>query len=115
MDSDARRRLHEAADIIRRRAERLSSWSTRIPASLEVSDEDYAVKIRANPDVAPHARAFELGERHPLNYPNQRRANRWGNTPHRPFLELAVDQEEGRAVEKVAMVVEDWTRRLGYK
>lgn len=109
------KRLREAADIVKRSAARHASWSRRIPASLEVTEEDYAVVIRANPAVAPQARAFELGARHPLNYPNQRRHNRWGNTPHRPFFAEAVDDTDDEVVTRCAMVVDDWTRKLGYE
>lgn len=118
MDSDTSKRLHEAAEVIKDRAAELASWSRRIPRSLEISEEEYAVVIRANPAVAPQARAFELGKRHPLNYPSQeesRKGKPWAPTPHRPFLENAVDQTSDRAAQKVAMVIEDWTRKLGYK
>lgn len=112
MDSDAAKRLHQAGEIIQERAAKIASWSTRIPASLEITEEEYAVVITANPEVAPDARAYELGLRHPLNFPGQ---DAWGNTPYRPFLEPAVDQTSDKAAEKCAMVIEDWTQKLGYK
>lgn len=112
-DSDLSFRLKQAGDVIKRRAAEISStWSARVPASLETIVEDEAVVVRANPEIAPQARAFEMGLRHPLNYPNQRS---WGRTPHRPFLEPAVDEQADNAVQKVSMVVEDWTRKLGFK
>lgn len=115
MDSDAAARLHQAAEIIKARAAVLSAWSSRIPQSLEISEEDYAVVITANPEIAPDARAYELGIRHRLNYPNQERGGHFGKTPRRPFLEPAVDQTADQAAEKCALVVSDWCQKLGYK
>lgn len=115
MDSDAEARLKQAAGIIRDRAKELSSWSVQIPASLEISIEGDSAVLRANPQIAPQARAFELGLRHPLNYENQQRNSRFGRTPHRPFLEPAVDQTADKAAERCAEVITDWTRKLGYK
>jgi hypothetical protein len=115
VDDDARTRLHEAATLIRDAAARISgAWSARVPASLEISDEDYAVLLRANPGIAPQARAFELGIRHPLWATGGRSGWKWGPTPHRPFLELAVDEQGDAAVHKVALVVDDWCHKLGY-
>lgn len=113
-DENVRRRLREAADIIRDRAKQEASWSRRIPESLEITDEDDAVIIRANPAIAPQARAFELGIRHPLNYPNQQRRRSFARTPHRPFLEKAVDATSDRAAQKAAMVIDDWCLGHGY-
>lgn len=118
MDSDAADRLREAAKIIRDKAAELASWSARIPASLEISEDDYSVTIRANPEIAPQARAFEIPVRHPLNYPAQRdskKGHAWARTPHRSFLEKAVDETSDDVVQKCAQVVDDWTYKLGYK
>lgn len=112
MDSDAAKRLNEAAKIIKDRAAILSAWSSRIPESLDISEEEYAVVITANHEIAPSARAYELGIRHPLN---EKRNERWGKTPRRPFLEPAVDQTADKAAEKCAMVVDDWMIKLGGK
>lgn len=117
MDEDARKRLREAGQIIKDKAHEIASATTnsvRIPASLEMTEDEYAVIIRANPEIAPQARAFELPVRHPLWATGGRSGWKWGPTPHRPFLEPAVDQTADKAAEKCAMVIEDWTEKLGY-
>lgn len=113
MDDDLARRLENCGDLIKERASTNAMWSRRIPASLKVDVEDDAVTVSADPSIAPQARAFEQGLRHPLNYPTQH-GDSWGNTPHRPFLEDALRDQTNVCVEELANVITDWTMQMGW-
>lgn len=90
-----------------------SSWSSRVPQSLQVKVEDDSVTVTANQSIAPQARAFELGIRHPLNYPNQH--GQYASTPHRPFLEDALAERTDIATNTIADVVFDWAQERGWR
>lgn len=107
-------RLEEAGDLIKRSAQAhaLAQGLHRAAASLEIGVSGDAVTVTANPGIAPMARAFELGLRHPLNYPHQ---NGWGNTPHRPFLAPAAVDELGACAEAISEVVIDYGKIAGFE
>lgn len=112
MASDAfQTRLKEAAEDLRANAAGRASWSARIPASLEITIDGYTATVRANPAVAPQARAYELDLRHPLNYPHQ---YGWGNTPNRPFLAPAAVATADEAAVTISDAVDDIAISVGF-
>lgn len=112
-DSDIQAALKKAAGKIQDRAQTLSGWSTHIPPSINVRSDGDDVLVYSR---LGQAIAFELGHRHPLNWPSQRpEGSHWGNTPRRPFLEPATRQQNNVVVQELSNVVVNWAQKLGYK
>lgn len=107
-DADLAARMKRAAQLVKENAASRASWSSRIPASLRlVAVGDDAIYVQTTEAIAPDAPAYELGKRHPLNWPNQKQ---WGPTPHRPFLAPAAEATANAVAEEIANVVDDYCK-----
>lgn len=121
MDDVVRKRLEEAAKQVKTRAEEIAHPGPGgVPdPNLQIEFDQFGARIITYNNAA---RAYELGIRHPLNYPNQRRnlnllgttGREWGDTPHRPFLSRAAEETQDIVTETLAKVVEDYARGADY-
>lgn len=94
-----------------------SSWSSRIPHSLELrvsfSARRPGVSVRARLDIAPHARAYEGMVRDYFRHPVFGRMNQWVFEAARPFLLPAVREGQHFVIDAATEAVNEVSRRVG--
>lgn len=100
------------------RAARLYSavWSRRMPRATHVVVQGNNVSVQTESRIAPQARPFQAGIRHPLNYPSQTAgAERlWAPTPKRPYMTWAWRDTRIDMEKQMAKWAEDLAReKLG--
>jgi hypothetical protein len=108
-------RLRKAAVPVRDEAKHLSSWSSRIPASIRLQGGMSRITVAAGNAAAPHAKIFELGGRHPVYGHGPRSEWTWVRQSPRPYLRPAVDVKQEEMLAIFAGVVDDWCKQLGYR
>jgi hypothetical protein len=109
--------IEAGAYITARVARRYSHiWSARIPRATSVIIENNQVTVQTKSAIAPQARAFQGGIRHPLNYPTQTAGNKkhWAPTPKRPYMSWAWQDTRVDMEKQMAKWAEDLAReKLG--
>jgi hypothetical protein len=109
-------------DYIRKGAEKVADaarssagrWSRRIPAATDVEYDNTSVSVVTRGDMAPQARAFEEGIRHPLNYPNQRKHDYFARTPKRAYMYKAWVKTQDYMEDQMVQYVDDLAKeKLG--
>lgn len=112
------KRLKDAGEIIAEYA-RLTSgaFSSRIPMSLEVKNDDKSVYILGGGHAAPNAYPFDPPNNPPVYHPVHAHGPRskwaWAAQPYRPFLEEAAELGGNKAAEAFAEIINDWAKEIG--
>jgi hypothetical protein len=114
-------RLREACKPVADAA-RLSSarWSRRVPLSVRLQGGASRIQIVAGGQRAPQAYTMEgRADGRPIAHPVYGHGPRtdwtWVKQTPRPFMREAIDAHVDEVVAKVAEVVDDWAKQLGYK
>src|SRR5688572_29464423 len=109
VNSEFRRNVRAVASRIASSAKSKASWSTRIPGAIAPSVTTKGVGVRLSKKKAPHGGLYERGGqgrsnsvRHTL-FGNR---NFWFETPTRPFLQPAVEENRDQALEDMMRAVE---------
>jgi hypothetical protein len=107
--SGTRKSLVDAGQVVLKAAQAEAakvSQRTAAATSVTLVDEN-TIMVATDPTVAPMARPFEFGLRHPLNYPSQRKganarsrgSNHWRAQKAKPYLDKAMEAAFTAAVD----------------
>lgn len=114
------RRLKEAAQIVADECAKVAStFSRRIPRSVNVKANETGIYIEAGGPMAPNAYPFDPlypPVQHPLFAPKgskRYREGKWYDQPYRPFLEVGAELSVDKAAEAFARIIDDWFKQSG--
>jgi hypothetical protein len=110
--------LRKAGEIIANYCRiQADKFSTRIPMSLSVKNDEKTVYILGGGPPAPNAYPFDPPTAPPVWHPvfpsGPRRYWNWAPQPYRPFLEEGAELGGDEAAEAFADIIDQWASEIG--